>query len=622
MPRAPNAPPISPASADGFDAARLERAKDVLHALANTVSAMKIFPVEHATVRNFVDLLTEKFTAYLGAYNRLQVGVEEFSFTCSGEPVYTDEIAIKSLPFFFYKDGLQILCFYQGLDRAEIMDLLELIRDEATKSAEDSDIVVALWERDFANVQYYAPDEFLENRILSESQAAFQGMPDLPDELAHERIEVRVETSKFSQGRIELDGEDRGQVEMAAARANDGAGSEVPEDAAKPAEPETPADERGQASPAAAMDPTLTGPELLALEGMVRANRTISPEDEYVNLMVKILYLEEKPAAIRATLDTLLEYHFDQLQRGHFHVALHVIRRVHELERQLAGQDDKTAALEGFLKSTISPKTTEAVKTLLAKKKGLDWESLLAFFELLGPSSLGLAADLFDIAPDGEARHRIVAFIEKTGGASPGVVASLADSGRPELAREIVGILSRLPGRRGIPHLSALVNFPSKDIKAEVIQVLSRTRDEIGNRILSGFLNDPDEEIRIQATLSLDPAQGGARVQQVLREASGREFQGKSPKEKEALLTFLGRTRSEEALAFLRRALLRAPLFGPKRRLELRLAAAAGLAAMGTEGAREALQKGVLARTKKVREACRAALERLPSAGGSGGGLP
>jgi hypothetical protein len=607
-------PPASPDQPAAFDAARVEKVKDLLHYLANTVSAMKIFPSEHATVKNFIDLLTQKFAAFLSAYDKLQVGIDEYAFTYGGKPVFVDEVAIKSLPFFFFKDGLQILFFYQGLDRPEIVEFLELIKAEAQKVTEDSDIVVALWERDFPNIQYYAPDEFLENRILGEMKdsRALRDMPDLPDDLASETIEVRVDTSKFTEGRIDLDRDDRVEVEKAAARPDEEASPPGPSAPETAEAPEADSGDRGQISPAAAMDPTLTGPELHALETMIRANRTISPEEEYINLMVEILYLEEKPANCQASLDTLLEYHFDQLQRGRFQVAVLIIQKIHELGRHLAGNPAKAALLEEFLRRTISPKTVEAVKTLLAKKKALDWESLLGFFELLGPPALGLAADLFEIAPAGEARHKIAAFIENAGARNPGLIAGLADNARPGLAREILGILSRIPDNRGIPHLSAFVNFQNKEIKSEAIHALGRARNEMANHILAGFLNDPDEEIRIQATMTLDPVQAGARVQQVLREASSREFQAKSPEEKEALLAFLGRTRSPEALEFLSRTLRRAPLFGSKKLLELRLAAIAGLENMATEEARDALQKGAIGRTKRVREACSAALARMP----------
>ncbi|MGZ5469146.1 MAG: hypothetical protein ACXW2H_08390, partial [Candidatus Aminicenantales bacterium] len=443
-------PPAGLDQADTFDAARVEKAKDLLHFLANTVSAMKIFPSEHATVKNFIDQLTQKFSAFLGAYEKFQVGIEEYSFTYGGNPAFTDETAIKSLPFFFFKDGLQILFFYQGLDRPEIVEFLELIKSETQKAAEDSDIVVALWEHDFPNIQYYAPDEFLENRILGEMRdaQAMRNLPDLPEDLANETIEVRVDTSKFTEGRIDLDREDRGEVEKAAARPDEEDLPPGPAAAEPAAAAETDPSERGQTSPAAAMDPTLTESELLALETMVRANRTISPDEEYLDLMVEIIYLEKNAANCQATLDTLLEYHFDRLQSGHFHVAVLIIQKIHELARHLEGNAAKVALLDDFLRRTVSPKTVEAVQTLLAKKKAMDWESLLGFFELVGPPALGLAGDLFEIAPDGEAKHKIVAFIERTGGRNPGLVAAMADNARPELAREILGILSRVPDNR------------------------------------------------------------------------------------------------------------------------------------------------------------------------------
>jgi hypothetical protein len=620
MPPFDGVPPAGPAAGAVVDSVRIEKTKDLLRYLANTVSAMKIFPSEHATVKAFVDLLTQKFSDFLTACQKLQVGIEEYSFTFGGKPVFSDDLTIKSLPFFFFKDGLQILFFYEGLDRQEILEFLELITAEAQKPAEDSDIVAALWERDFPNIQYYAPDEFLENRILAESQDSQtrQELPDLPGDFAHETIEVRIDSSKFSRGKIELTPQDREEVQKGSARAEQ---EDVPDGIAAAAEgagPETPAaKDDGKKSPAAAMDPTLTEDELHSLESMVRVNRTISPEEEFINLMVEIIFLEENMASCQATLDTLLEYHFEQLQRGNFHVAMLIIQKTHELGRHLDKAPEKAALLESFRKRTVSPKTVEAVQALLAKKKSMDWESLLGFFGMLGPPALSLAADLFEIAPRGEARHKILGFITETGSPNLGLLSSLADNARPDLAREIIGILSRIPGNRGIPHLSAFLSFQNKEVKLEAIHALGRIRDEMANRILLGFLKDPDEEVRIQAAMKLNPTEGGARVQQIVRDASVREFQAKSLKEKEAILSFLGRTRSPEALEFLRRALERTPLFASKRALEMRLAAIAGLESMGTEAALAVLQKGAIGRTKKIREACTAALVRLPPAGGT-----
>jgi len=609
--------PDGPPSPEPVDAALFEGAKDLVHTLTNTVSAMKIFPGEHATVKTFVDQLGQKFEEFLAAHHELQIGIEEYSFTLGGKPLYTDTVAVKSLPFFFFKDGLQLLTFYPGFDRREIQDFLELIKAEAQKPSEDGDIVAALWERDFPNIQYYAPEEFLEDRIMAESRESrdLHGNPVRDGESGRETIEVRVDASKFSRGRIDLDAEDRAAVETRKSQTGDG-------EAAAPGAADGPgldgssgAGDTGRKSPAAAMDPTLTEAELHALEAMVRTNRTISAEEEYINLMVEIVFLEENEANCRATLDALLEYHFDQLQRGNFHVAVFIIQKVHELGRHMAGNPAKTALLEEFLKRTVSPKTIEAVKILMSTEKGMDWEALLGFFALLGPPALPLSADLFDIAPDGEARKKVVALIEKTGGAVPGQLASLADNSRPGLSREIIRILAGLPDRRGIPHLSAFLNFQNKAVRLEALRVLGLSGEVMANRIVAGFLKDPDEDVRIQAALTLDPGEGTGRVEQVIRESSGREFQSKSLREKKALMSWLGRTRSAAALDFLRRTLQRAPLLGSQRALEMRLAAVAGLESMRTEAALAALHKGALGRPKRVREACQAALARHPSAG-------
>lgn len=612
--------PAGAAASVATDPARVEKARDLLHYLANTVSAMKIFPPEHATLKNFVDLLTQKFMDFLTVYQKLQVGIEEYSFTYGGKPIFSDDLTIKSLPFFFFKDGLQILFFYQGLDRQEILEFLELIKAEAQKPPEDSDIVTALWERDLPNIQYYAPDEFLENRILAERQdsQARQELPDLPEDFANETIEVQIDSSKFSQGKIELTSEDRDEVQKGAARAEDENGPAAPPAAENAGSPETSAaKEAGTKSPAAAMDPTLNESELQTLESMVRVNRTISPEEEFINLMVEIIYLEENLAGCQASLDALLEYHFDRLQHGHFQVAVLIIQKVHELGRHLAGSPDKAALLDSFLKRMSSPKTLEAVKALLAKKKAMDWESLLGFFRLLGPLALNLAADLFDLVPGGEARHKILGFIEEAGSSNPGLLARLADNPRPELSIAIIDILCRIPESKGIPHLSVFLSFQNKEVKLEAIHALGRARDDMANRILLGFLKDPDEEVRIQASMKLNPIEGGARIRQLVREASAHEFREKSLKEKEAILSFMGRTRSAEALEFLRRTLERAPFLAPKRVLEMRLAAVAGLESMGTEESLAVLQKGAIGRTKRVRDACTAALVRLPPSGGA-----
>ncbi len=295
----------------------LQKAEDILTALANAVSAMKIFPSDHATVRNFVDALMAKFDDFFKSYQRLEAGVEEFSFTCAGQIVYTDETPLKSLPFFFFKDGTQILYFYRGLDREELVEFLELIKTVAQRPGGDNDIVAAMWESELANIQYFAPDEFLENQILADrkSQQVDENLPELPSDLAQETLEVKVDLAKFSQGKIEIKPEDRAKFHW-----TPGIDAPPVEDSAvpKPAGPQpvaSPDESSGQdRSPAAAADPNFTDTEVRELENMVRANRVLWPEDEFIGLTAEIVFLEEDLKICAASLDVLIEFVLDQIR--------------------------------------------------------------------------------------------------------------------------------------------------------------------------------------------------------------------------------------------------------------------------------------------------------------------
>lgn len=592
----------------------VRKAEDILQCMANATSAMKLFRSDHATVRNFVDALSEKFNDFFKTYGRLEVGVEEYSFTCAGQVVYTDETTIKSLPFFFFKDGTQILYFYRGLARQELLAFLELIKEVSQKPGGDNDIVAALWVSDFSNIQYYAPDEFLENQILAEKREtrSDQDLPELPSDLAHETLEVKVDLSRFSQGRIELKPEDMEKFQW-----QPGADGPAPEgtqaEAKADGPPPSPDDSSGlSASPAATADPNLSESEVRELDAMVHANRVLWPEEEFVNLTAEVVFLEDDLAICAASLDVLSEFQLDQIRQGQFRTATMIIGKVRDLLSHIGvGSPPKTALLGSCLRKLVGPKTLEAVETLLSMSASVDWNALLEFFKLLGPMTLPMTAGFYEAQRDPAVKASILEFIKATGGDDPGRIARLANDSRPSLSLEIIRILTDLPDLKGISHLSVFLMFKSRDIKLEVIHALAGRQDEMSNKILLGFLNDPDEELRIQAAMKLNPTEEKSRIVHLIHEASDPGFRKKSLKEKQAILSFLGRTRSAEALAFLVEVLGRTTLWPSAKNTEMRLAAVAGLESMGTADAGAALEEGGRGRGRKVREACAEALARI-----------
>jgi HEAT repeat protein len=660
--------PIAPLTtgAESLDARALERIRDFLHQLANTVSAMKIFPAEHVSVKTFIDDLSQKITSFLDVYGKLEISIEEFSFVVDGKPVYADEMAIKSLPFFFFKDGMQKLYFYQGLDREEILDFLSLIKKESKKPGGQADIITALWEKDFAHIQYFAPDEFLENRILQECGFSQHGAPTDSQgsdagEFSHKAIEIKVDTSKFSRGKIELSAEDREVVQKRSAmkdleeeeaprialekvaesggtlgfRRGTGSakgsalqspelqpppeGPERPDEPPREEEPHTAAGkavtkEIGESwrSPLAAMDLTMTEPEILNLEALVSTSRKISPDQEFLNLMADILNLEKDIGNFKSTLEILIEYHLDQLLQGSFVFSILLVHKLWELKAYLSTRSpEKSAAIDSALKKIGSANSLDVIKGLLDKSQSMDWDGLVEFFRLLGNAALPLAADIFESVPDPESQKKMLDFIRTMNAQDPGSLVSLAADERPLLSKALIELLGHAFGKKGLPHFAAFLGFKNKDIKLEAIRALGEVKDEMANRILLGFLNDKDEDLRIQAALRLNPIEERSKIQHLIEEAGSRDFRAKSLKEKQAILSFLGRTGTEEALDFLRTILVKRHLRLTDKTKEMKLAAVSGLESLGSEDAVQALEKGARSRNKAVREASSQALAHL-----------
>jgi HEAT repeat protein len=624
----------------------LERVRDILHQLANTVSVMKLFPSDHANVRKSADDLIWKFKSFLVAHGKLEIWISEFSFICGDTPVYSDDIPVKSLPFFFFKDGMQKLYFYPGLDSLEILDFLNVIRTEARKPAGESDIVGALWEKDLAHIQYYAPDDFIENKILEECGRGLSTGPSVGQgEIGQKGIEIKVDTSKFSKGKIELNKEDREIVRQRAAikeLAKDeepriafekaSASSQPASPAAEPqqAAPEPRQEEKPEEEPVAGptpvaakgphepeggtedMDLAMTEPEVHNLEALISSSRSISPDEEFLNLMVEILNLEKDRDTLVTNLDVLMEYQLDQLQQANFRFVVLLVLKLRELRDYLsADQLEKSALVDSFLKRISGGKTLEAVKNLFERNQEVDWDSLVDFIRLLGRPALPLAADIYESIPNPESQAKILEFIREANAGDPGALARLAADERPALSRAIIGLLSRDFGKKGLPHFAVFVGFKDPEIKREVIRVLREARDAIAGHILLGFLNDQNEDLRIEAIFGLDPTEAKSRVRHLVQEAESRPFRAKSLKEKQAFLAFLGRTRSEEALSFLRKTFEKKGLWMSARTREMKIAAVSGLEKMGTDEAFELLDKGTRAGNKALREACVRAVEAL-----------
>jgi hypothetical protein len=609
----------NPAEEERADPQAVQRVKELVLSLANTISALKIFPPEHTSAIHFRQDFISKLKAFLTEYQRLELSIGEFGFYYQDKPVYQDEISSKSLPFFFFKDGLRLLAFYQGMDDEEINDLLEIIRLESAKPAEESDVVNALWLKDFPNLQYYAPEEFIENRILEERTESLskRGLQIIPQELAGKVVDIEVNRQELFSGQLALKPEEKQAVDSFV----DKELPELPENWQQNFTFEAEGQESGQQqrpSISEAGQPPekqttflkLTEEDINELNRLLERNRKLSPEEEFINLMMEIMAQEENEGQFVANLNILQDFYLENIKNGHFNIPIILNKKIRELKTLLASsQPARAAKLDDFLTRTSDSKIFDEIRKLVDSKVELNYEALFDYLNQFDLTAIPFMAEMYEKLDKQAFRRLVQNFFREKIAIEPGIITSQLDEQKPRLTEALIEIMQQQPAHKIISFFAAFLTMSSKDLKLKAIEALASFNDELANKLLMALMNDKDQEVRLKATTSLKFLGDTSRLGQLMTEISTARFKARSFEEKKALFEFLGRTGSREAFNFLKKIFLKKSWLPGT--TELRLGAVAGLEKMGSKEALALLRRGEHFFNRQVREASAEALVRL-----------
>ena len=559
------------------DKATIESAKEIFQVLAHAVSTMKIYPSHHSTVQKFVDDLMTKLRQYFENRLELDVAIEESAFSLDGEKIYKEENIIKSLPYLFYKDGMQRFAILSGIDRAEIRDLLEVIKKDSLLPPDESDIVISIWEKDFGNIRIIAPDDYLLSKMAIFERQEF-GIP--------------IDKKQLFSGHIELATEDRQGI--VTKRVGLGLLEE---------------DEKKDFSE---LVERLEDQDLHSIEALVNAARLVSAEKEFLEMIFELLYLEDNVEKFVPILGYLDRHHTELLQEGKFSHAGQFMRQTQELKNIFAEQHPaKAAEIEKFLNSLKAGRTIALVREAVGHG---DIDSLIAFFDylrLLGPISIPVAAELLESTDNSELKTMAFDYLTEVGKGNLEILASQLQDGKPALSKGIIAFLSKTKDKKILPYFATLHTYQNKEIKLEAIQGLAAFGDPLANKIIVGFLYDQDGDIRTTAAEKLQWFRDKSTLDQVIRLTADKHFHKKSLQEQSAVLHFLAKTKTPEALEALRKALKKTSLFSKIKYEAMQVCAAQALESFASPEAMDILRAGLNNSNTIVADACRKALTKM-----------
>lgn len=560
--------------------------KKILGLLDKTVGIMKIFSFAHENVRNFVDQTFDELSNYLENNLRLELRIEEYSFSYCGETVYSDTQIDKSLPYLFFKDGMFLLVIKRGITRPEFEEFLKVIHENAILDPEESDMVFSIWEKDFIHVDYQATDEFLASKI---------GIAPL---------EYKVNPGSLFSGSVQLTAEDQKALPPSeSVEKKSGPAARRKELIEKIKEPFE--------DIAATSD--LAESEINKLEGMINSFRKISPQDELLSLFIEMLYLDRDPERFLGILDDLAAALQDLVLRGNFEKAARIMDSIRELkEAEIPKESQNMADIERFYEKLRDPKMLISAKKAFFSIDIFQYGDYFHFLGELGPSTVPIVVELYGENADEVLLLKIAEYLEKMAGQDPEAVMDAIDEKRPSLTKYAIAALGEARNPQAIQMLSTLARSVRDTIQKEAVVALGKCHDQAAANVLIGLLSHKNKAVRILAAQNLNYIPDDLIRMKIIKIIKGKSFRKKNDIIKWVLLEQLAQFQTAEAWDVFKGLIKKPGLFFRSRKIETSRIAAAVLKTTDSDEVRLILESGAKLKNKKIRKACLSALHREP----------
>jgi len=539
----------------------LPQVRNLLLFTAKTLKSIRVYPVNSPVPKGQKELLNKEFQSYLSTNDALTIRITESVLKVDDQVIYEEENRSNNLAFLLYRDGLREITFYEGLTPEELNEFLEALA-ENWQGSEDTDVVSSLWERDFHHISYLSIDELF-------------------DDLMEPKTSPEV-ASPVSSGRIALQKEDVQQSSDLSLWAGKGINSPL----------------------------LLNDEDLKKIKEIVEEDRkNFNPHLEFAAALFDLLVLEDEPEKYNSLLRILKEYLSELISNADFGAACTIFLALNEIKDSPSLEPARYRILvESIAKIARSAESIEKIRQLINKGAIGSWDDLLKYISFLGASATPILIDLLMREENQEIHPKVRGLLVEFGRESPDRLGEWISDGRTQLVKQIVFALGQVGGK-AIPYLEQCLHHPDTDVRRETVRALFKIGGIAVNPLLSKFLLDPDSSVRILAARGFSQPDLKA-VGFVSRLIQQKGFAKKSIMERKALVDILRKAGSENAVATLGDLLHQRSWFKRGEDNELKVYVVKALASIDTESARETLLEVAKVRNRKVRNACKAALQR------------
>lgn len=572
--------------------AELAEVTQIMNSFAKTGRSFKLYSRNNEMIQKFTTELYDKMTAFLEKQESIVFTIRHSQFLYKGETVYENDDREESFAFKLYKDGVRQFSFYQGIDKRELIDVLDIISTNFERMEfYDDDIVTLLWKHDFDKVSYVVVETFGEE-VTEDEKVDYEASVDAIVNLVKSDVppENAIKAARLTMDDIVI-----------FQRQKDEEVFDAP-----------------PMMPSSAANIFAVGEqEFGRINAEIQILEDGSNIDDMVEVCFEIFEGEDKLDDANDMAEVVLQLLDTYLMAGDVRRVNAILKRLRFLEKPEYAPNFKfRGTISGIFAKLADANRLQQI-FLHVNNQSLKGAlgDVFTFFSLQDARVIPVVLDLLPEIGAVQTRRLVVDSMVLLSHGKPELFAARLKSDRWFIVTDMLYALGKMGGEGALPYIMETFDNPHPRVRQEVLASLRRYTTPDIREIMLNALADADPQVRTIALRHLANSRDNTVIPILQQKMMAKEFRDAQLDEKKRYFTALAMIGGTSLLPFFRDQLTTRGLLDKIHLDEMRAGAASGLGILAKNGNAESmaiLESGLQSTNKAIRDSC---LETLKAIG-------
>lgn len=558
--------------------------EELLQILSKALRAHQLYLPNNPVYQKALENLQGAFTRVWEATDDLVLDISENELRWEGHVVYSQTSRSESFAWVFYKDGVRQITLQRGVEQGEILGVLDVVQRARALQAEDNDdLLTLLWEKDFQLVQYLFQDLVSDGMASLPAESDVQA-PNTPPQMV--RAGVAEEVTETKPGVVTATSE--GEAEEEAPRRSGIVRSED-------------------------FDTTLYFLDEKEIEFLRNAVTEEYSQDIRRNVLAMLFdVMELQPyATVRteliAILESFLPYLLGASDFASVAYVLRECRAVTQRARELLPEHrEALAKLPARLSEEQS--LSQLLQSIDEAAVHTAPEELGDLFGELRPEGLPTLFMWLPRLTNARIRDVVEAAVQRLAMSNANTVVQALQASDPNAVIAAVRVAGKLKLAPAVPALAQTMMHPEPLVRTSVVAALAEIASPSAVQALEKGLDDADREVRVTSVRVIAQHKSRSALPKIAAVVQGKSMRQADLTEKMAFFEAYGSLVGEPGVEQLDAILNSGGFLKKKEDPETRACAAMALGRIGSQNAKNSLQKAAMDKEPLVKNAVARAL--------------